>query len=102
MRFRTTPAFDRDWKRIREEHKRVFRDRMPDFSKACDAHAADRATIWPANLRVSQMSGTKSIWEMTWSFAGPDGRATFELSVEDGELRCVWRRIGDHSIYKDP
>lgn len=75
---------------------------MPDFSKACDAHAADRASMWPANLRVSQMSGTKSIWEMTWSFAGPDGRATFEFIVEDDELRCVWRRIDDHAIYQDP
>ncbi len=102
MRFRTTPAFDRDWKRLAKEHQLIFRERIPDVSQACDAHAADRATVWPANLRVSQMSGTKSIWEMTWSFTGPDGRATFEF-VKDGDaLLCVWRRIGDHDIYQDP
>jgi hypothetical protein len=102
LKFRTTPGFDRDWKRLREEHKRIFRDAMPDFSKACDAHAADRATVWPANLRVSQMTGTKSIWEMTWSFAGPGGRATFEFVRDGDDLLCLWRRIGDHSIYNRP
>jgi hypothetical protein len=40
--------------------------------------------------------------EMTWSFASPDGRATFELVTVDGELRCRWRRIGDHDVFKRP
>lgn len=40
---------------------------------------------------------------MTWSFASPDGRATFHLEA-DGEAQPlpVWRRIGNHSIYQDP
>lgn len=101
MRFRTTPAFDRDWKWLPAEHKRIFRERMPDFSRACDAYAADRAAIWPAALRVSRMVGTASIWEMTWSFAGPDGRSTFEFIVEDSVVHCQWRRIDNHSIYRD-
>jgi hypothetical protein len=36
---------------------------------------------------------------MTWSFAGPDGRDTFEFILDQGVLYCQWRRIGDHSIY---
>jgi hypothetical protein len=40
--------------------------------------------------------------EMTWSFAGPDGRATFELITIDGDLRCRWRRVGDHADFKRP
>ncbi|MBK5306850.1 MAG: hypothetical protein JJD92_09210 [Frankiaceae bacterium] len=102
MRFRTTPAFDRDWKRLLPEHKAIFRERMPEFSRACDAHAAAPGSVWPAALRVSQMKGTKSIWEMTWSFAGPDGRATFEFVTVDGDLVCQWRRVGDHSVYINP
>lgn len=102
MRFRTTPAFDRDWKRLRPEHKAVFRDRMSEFSQACDAYAAAPGTAWPAALCVSQLRGTKSIWEMTWSFAGPDGRATFEFVTVDGDLICQWRRVGDQSIYSRP
>ena len=99
MKFRTTPAFDRDWKRLPDEHKRIFRERLGDFNQACDAFAADKAVVWPAALRVSRLTGTKSIWEMTWSFAGPDGRGTFEFILDEGVLYCQWRRIGDHSIY---
>jgi hypothetical protein len=65
VKFRTTPAFDRDWKRPPDEHKRIFRERLGDFNKACDAFAADKAVVWPAALRVSRLTGTKSIWEMT-------------------------------------
>lgn len=100
MRFRTTPAFDRDWKRLPADHKRIFRERLGDFNRACDAYANDRAAVWPAALRVSQLVGTNSIWEMTWSFAGPDGRSTFEFILEDDVLHCQWRRIGDHTIYR--
>jgi hypothetical protein len=32
------------------------------------------------------------------SFASPDGRATFELVTVEGELRCRWRRVDDHSV----
>ena len=46
------------------------------------------------------------IWEMTWSFSGPDGRATWEWTTvtEDGEeLPAIrWRRIGNHAILRDP
>jgi hypothetical protein len=39
---------------------------------------------------------------MTWSFAGPDGRATFELVTVDSELRCRWRWIGGHNVFTSP
>ena len=41
---------------------------------------------------------------MTWSFASPDGRGTFELVTIDGELRVRWRwrRIGDHGVFREP
>ncbi len=82
MKFRTTPAFDRDWKRLPDEHKRIFRERVGDFHKACDAFAADKAVVWPAALRVSRLTGTKSIWEMTWSFAGPDAARSSSSSTK--------------------
>ncbi|CAB4901057.1 unannotated protein [freshwater metagenome] len=46
------------------------------------------------------MVSAPRIWEMTWSLARPDGRATFEFIERDGEVRILWRRIGNHSIYK--
>ncbi len=59
---------------------------------------------FPAHLRVQQLEGSSysGIYEMTWSFSGPDGRATFEFFTEDGELGIRWRRIGDHRIFKNP
>ena len=40
------------------------------------------------------------MWEVTWSFTGLDGRATFEYIDIDGELGIRWRRIGGHEILK--
>jgi hypothetical protein len=35
---------------------------------------------------------------MTWSFAGPDGRAQFRLGEVAGET-VVGLRVGNHGIY---
>jgi len=34
----------------------------------------------------------------------PDGRATFEYGEEvvKGERHVIWRRVGDHSIFRQP
>ncbi|MGQ0775445.1 MAG: hypothetical protein ACT4NY_13640 [Pseudonocardiales bacterium] len=34
------------------------------------------------------------IWELTWSFSGPDGRATFESIEIDGTSGIRRRQIG--------
>jgi hypothetical protein len=39
---------------------------------------------------------------MTWSFSGPDGRATFEYVEVDGEPAIRWRRIGGHDVFRAP
>ncbi|WP_229783841.1 hypothetical protein [Pilimelia anulata] len=76
---------------------------MADFSAACDDYAAAPGTFTrPARLRVSPMRSVSGIWEMTWSFTGPDGRATFEFFPLDGQTAVRWRRIGRHDIYTDP
>lgn len=61
----------------------------------------DRATPskpWPASLRVKSLVNAPGVLEMTWSFTNPDGRATFELLTVENELRCRWRRVGDHAL----
>lgn len=107
MKFRRTEAFKRDFKRIKEQHKAEFRRVVDEeFSPACDgwaaAVAARRSYVWPASLRVDELKGTAGIMEMTWSFASPDGRATFALVSEAGEWYCVWRRVGDHAVFDSP
>lgn len=103
MKFETTPAFDTDFRRLKGDFKKAFGSVVRDsFAPACDQFASTPGYVWPAALRVSRMQGTSGIWEMTWSFASPDGRATFEFVRRDGELICRWRRVGDDSVFKHP
>lgn len=102
MKFETTPDFKADYKRLKPEHQDAFRKVLREkFIPACDAYAADPGTPWPASLRVKAVRGASGVLEMTWSFASPDGRATFELITVDGGLRCRWRRVGDHRVFKN-
>ena len=103
MKFETTPAFDADYQRLKPAHKAEFRRVVRErFSPACDIYSATSASPWPASLRVKSVRGAPGILEMAWSFASPDGRATFELVTVAGELRCRWRRVGDHGVFTDP
>lgn len=103
MRYQTTPRFDADFKALKREHRRSFQDVIPAFSEACDGFAEAPSTFrWPASLRVSRLRSAPGVWEMTWSFASPDGRATFEFVNVDGALLVRWRRVGDHSVYASP
>ena len=102
MKFETTPAFDTDYRRLKADHaaefKKVVRDK---FVPACDNLAPDAATPWPASLRVKGVRAATGVLEMTWSFASPDGRATFEFVTVAGELRVRWRCVGDHDVFKN-
>lgn len=103
MKFETLPRFDSDFRRLKPEHQRLFLRVIHErFAPACELYTKDPATPWPKALRVKPVVDTRGVFEMTWSFTGPDGRATFELVSVDGELRCRWRRIGDHSVFGDP
>lgn len=103
MKFETTPAFDADFRRLKPEHAAQFKKIVREkFVSACDAYAADPATPWPASLRVKSVRSAPGVLEMTWSFASPDGRATFELVTVEGELRVRWRRVGDHDVFSNP
>jgi hypothetical protein len=103
LKFERTPQFDADARRLTQKEFELFRRvARDDFSPAADRYAAKPSSEWPARLRVKSVQGTHRIFEMTWSFAGPDGRATFELVTVDGELRVRWRRVGGHQIFRRP
>lgn len=103
MKYETTPAFDGDYRRLKPEHQAAFRGVVQaKFAPACNAHATNSGTPWPAALRVKAIAGAPGILEMTWSFASPDGRATFELITVEQELRCRWRRVGNHAVFRSP
>ncbi len=91
-----------DWKSTPVDHRHMFHSLMPAFNAACETYIADPGRPWPVNLRAKPMVNSRGIWEMTWSFSGPDGRAAFEFTPIDGETAVRWRRIGRHGIYQKP
>jgi hypothetical protein len=103
VKWQTAPAFDADVRKLTSEELKLFRNVVRErFVPAADRVAADPAAKWPAGLRVKDVEGADGIWEMTWSFAEPDGRATFEWTEIVGERAIRWRRVGGHEIFNDP
>jgi len=107
VRFATQKYFEDDWGRLKPEHQRQFRAVLKDkFIPACDqwvmAQESGTRYVWPKSLRVSPLVNAGGIMEMTWSFASPDGRATFHFAHDAGHWTCFWRRIGDHGVFRTP
>jgi len=103
VKFDWLPAFGADWARLSDDERALFEHVVrQQFHAACERFRRDPATAWPRGLRVKRVQGMPGVWEMTWSFAGPDGRATFEWIDIDGELAVRWRRIGGHNIFGRP
>lgn len=103
MKFQQAPRFLTDRAALSDEHFARFWGVVRDqFIPAAERVAAEPGTSWPRGLRVKRVQGTQGVWEMTWSFAGPDGRATFEWVQIDTEPAIRWRRVGSHAIFSEP
>jgi hypothetical protein len=107
MRFSRSDSFAADYRKLSEDEKVLFRKAMKAFAESADRVAATGNFVWPRSLRVKSVRGAKGVFEMTWSFSGPDGRLTWEWFTardEAGEPRAAirLRRIGGHSILKRP
>jgi hypothetical protein len=108
VRFELTEPFKADYRRLTEEEREMFRGAVRAFNSACDRFAETRdPSVWPAGLRVKPVVNAPGIFEMTWSFSGPDGRATWEWTTAndaDGrtQLAVRWRRLGSHRVFREP
>ena len=104
MKYRKLPTFDRDFRKLSNAERDVFRTFMREqFIPAVKGYEEDVSGFsWPKGLRYEHLTATRGIYAVTGSFSGPDGRATFEYETFEGELFLVWRRIGRHVIYKNP
>jgi len=102
MKFDVEVDFVADYRRLTHEERQLFRQVIRQINEAYDQRGNRPIPHWPASLRVRRMSDTPGVWELTWSFTGPDGRATFALATIDGEVILKWRRVVDHSIFSRP
>ena len=95
-------SFEADYRRLPPSEQARFKAALRTFVLACDRFVVDPAMAWPASLRVKAVESAPGIWEMTWSFSGPDGRVTFEWVQIDGTLGVRCRRIGGHATFRRP
>ncbi|MDQ3432760.1 MAG: hypothetical protein M3467_11180 [Actinomycetota bacterium] len=107
MRWQVTASSKADCKRLSPREQRLFRATVEKFNEACDRWVElGGGAGWPSSLRVKPVGSAPGIFELTWSFPGPDGRATWEwtaVEVEGERVPAVrWRRIGGHAIFKSP
>ncbi len=106
--FEITASEKDDYARLTKKEKERFRQAVANLNCADDRFiATGDPSVWPQKLRVKSVTHAPGIFEMTWSFSGPDGRATWEwisLRDENGENQPAvrWRRIGGHAIFTNP
>ena len=108
MRYERTDSFKADFRGLSKREQELFRAAARTFNDACDASFTNTSERkWPTSLRVKPVQGASGIFEMTWSFSGPDGRATWEWTTITGDNGTKhpavrWRRIGNHRIFGRP
>ena len=95
MKFERTLRFEADLRRLsRRERETFVRTALDVFAPAVERVVKEPGSAWPRALRIRGVAAAPGVWEMTWSFAGPDGRATFEWVEIGGEPAIRWRRVG--------
>jgi len=102
MKFDATEPFLGDYARLSEREHTLFMQAVARINVAYAARGAQPLPVWPSSLRIRNVERKPGVFEMTWSFAGPDGRATFEYITIGDEAAIRWRRIGDHRIFREP
>jgi len=108
VRFERTELFKADYQRLSEHEREMFRAAARVFNAACDRFIGTRdPSSWPASLRVKGVVNAPGIFEITWSFSGLDGRATWQwttvITTDGVSAPAVrWRRLGGHKIFREP
>lgn len=102
MKYDRSDDFKADYKRLSEREKDLFKKAYLRINAAYAQRGDQALPSWPKSLRIKDVKGAPGVFEMTWSFSGPDGRATFEIIAIDGEPAIRWRRIGGHEIFREP
>jgi hypothetical protein len=102
VKFDRAARFRTDYAHLAPQERAMFWRAVQEINRAY-ARRTGWPVDWPAHLRIHPMKRHRGVWEMTWSFVGPDGRATFEfVDMGNGEFAIRWRRIGTHAVFGEP
>ena len=103
MKYELADEFKADLARLSPTNRARFLKVVQEvFLPALERKRLNPGVPWPASLRIRGVARAPGIWELTWSFSGPDGRATFEWILLDGQPAIRWRRIGSHDVFAEP
>lgn len=102
MKYRVSAEFETQYRGLSDQERGLFRDAVAAINDAYARRGDGPLPIWPARLRMKPVVDAPGIWEMTWSFSVPNGRATFEFFLAGEEIGIFWRRIDGHRIFRDP
>ena len=107
MRFERTDSFKADCRRLSPRERAFFKEAVRLFGDGRDTVADTRGPgARPYSLLLKSIAGARAVFETTWIFASPDGRATWEWCTVEAEGHrhpsVRWRRMGDHAIFGDP
>lgn len=102
MKYQRSEAFIVDYRRLNRQERDLFLGAVRRMNEAFRTRGDQLLPRWPTALRIKSVRDAPGVFEMTWSFSGPDGRTTFEIVDIDHESAIRWRRIGDHEIFDEP
>lgn len=104
MRYLISHRAKSDYLKLSDDGQQLFLAALALFIEGADRFfETGDPTSWPGRLRIRSIKSAPGAFEMTWSFSGPDGRATWEWAqTPDGEPAIKWRRIGGHAIFSNP
>jgi hypothetical protein len=102
LKFQASPTFRTDYEKLSDDEKQLFKAAVRELNQAYARRGDRPLPDWPGNLRVKAVRDADGVFEMTWSYRRPDGRATFEFIDLGDEPAIRWRRVGDHRIFQNP
>ncbi|MUL42225.1 hypothetical protein FZ103_13715 [Streptomonospora sp. PA3] len=100
MKHQTLAGFDREFRRLPVKRQLQFMATVRRLIRDADAGAS--SPVRSGRTCAHRLAG-REVYSLRWAPDTPEGRATFHIRQDEaGQPSLVWRRIGDHSIYKDP
>lgn len=89
------PRFAHDYRRLSAAEKTAFKRAVRQFV----ADLRDGRGRFHPSLRVHRIDTRRGVWSLSF---GNDLRATFTYGAHGDDAHIIWRRIGRHSIYREP